>query len=141
LFGILDSARPRKVKYWINTLVYKKFLNETGHHLVEQGALVRKKKRLHLAMPSTEMANAGVSTKYGLKNRLRDIVLMGQPPDLPEKVLLAFLFYGKLLKLVFTHDERMAAHKRVKKLIEKDEKGSQLGETLDEIVAAACEMN
>ena len=139
LFGILEAARPRKVKYWINTLTYKRFLNETGHHLVEQGVLVRQKKRLHLAPPSGEGLNGGVSAKYSLKNRLREIVLMNQPPDLPEKVLLAFLFYGQLLKLVFTHDERMAAHRRVKKLVEKNEEGSRLGETLDAIVAAACE--
>jgi hypothetical protein len=53
-------------------------------------------------------------------------------------VLLAFLYHAELLKLVFTHDERIAAHKRVKKLIAKDEEGSPLGETLDDIVAAAC---
>jgi Golgi phosphoprotein 3 len=138
LFEIIDASKPRKLKYWINTLTYKKLLDEIAHQLIEKGVLVRKKKRLWLVSSSGDNGN-NFSAKYGLKSRLREIVLAGQEPDLSENVLLAFLYDSDLLKLVYTHGERKAAHKRDKKLIANDEEGSGLGEALDEIVDEACE--
>jgi hypothetical protein len=140
LFDIFDTTKTRKLKYWINTLTFKKIMDEIGHHLVEKGVLVRKKKRLRLVTPSGEGENRHISAKYTLKNRLREIVLAGGIPELPEKVLLSFMYHAKLDNLIFTHGERKAAHKRVKKLIANEEQGSGLGETLDEIIAAACEL-
>lgn len=137
LFDILDAAKPRKLRYWINTLTYKKLQEEIGHHLVEKGVLVRKKKRLHLVLPYGDGPEKNVSAKYGLKNRLREIILVGHQPELSEKVLLAFLYYSGMLKLAFTQGERKAAHKRVKKLVENEEVGSPLDEILDAVVAAA----
>ena len=138
LFDIVDAGRPRKIKYWINTLIYKKFLDEIGHYLVEIGVLVRKKKRLHLLIPNSNSQNGNVSAKDNLKNRLREIVLAGKQPELTERILLAFLYHGELLKLAFPHGESKAAHKKVKKLITNDEEGICLGEPMDEIVAVAC---
>jgi hypothetical protein len=139
LYEILETTKARKLKYWLNTLAYNKVTEEIGHHLVEQGVLVRKKKCLLLAIPHGENPDGGVTTKSILKKRLREIALAGQEPLLTEKVLLAFLYHGDLIKLVFKHGERKPARKRVKKLIANDEEGSMLGETLDEIVMTACE--
>ena len=104
---------------------------------MEEGVLVRKKKRLHLVMPYGESPEGNVQSKFSLKNHLREIVLAGQPPELSEKVLLAFLYHADMLKLVFTHGERKAAQKRVKKMVKNDEEGSGLGEAVDEILAGA----
>ena len=141
LQDMIDAGKPRKLKYWFNTLTYKKALEEVGQYLVEKGMLVRKKKHLHLVIPYGESPDGTVQSKYGLKNRLRDIVLAGQLPELTEKVLLAFLYHADMLKLVFTHGERKAAQKRVKKLVANDEEGSGLGDALDEILASACEQD
>ena len=138
LQDMIDAGKPRKLKYWFNTLTYKKALDEVGQYLVEEGVLIRKKKHLHLVLAYGESPDGSVQSKYCLKNRLREIVLAGQPPELSEKVLLAFLYHAELLKLVFTHGERKAAQKRVKKMVANEEEGSGLGETLDEILAAAC---
>jgi hypothetical protein len=64
--------------------------------------------------------------------------LAREESDLAEKVLLAFFYYGDLLKLVFKHSEQKTAQRRVKKLIFGNEEGSKLGETLDEIMTIAC---
>lgn len=141
LFDMTEASKARRLRYWLNTLTYKKLMEEVGHHLVEQGVLVRKKKRLHLVIPYGASPNRNTSAQYDLKMRLREIVLTGQPPEMAESVLLAFLFYGDLLKLVFTHGERKTAHKRVKKLITDDDDKSCLGMTLDEIVTEACQPN
>ncbi len=138
LFDMIDTKEHRKLRYWINTLAYKKLMDEIGHQLVTRGVLVRKKKRLHLVNSCNEHSDVNIVPKYNLKNRLREIVLAGQPAELSEKVLLAFLYHSEMLKLAFTFGERKAAHKRIKKLITNDEGESSLGKTLDEIVAAAC---
>jgi golgi phosphoprotein 3 len=138
MFDIVDTGKRRKIQYWINTLTYKKLKDEIAHHLVAEGVLVRKKKRLHLVIPDEEGQGGKVSAKYILKNRLRDTVLTGSQPDLSEKVLLAFLYHSELSKLVFTQGERKAAHKRVKKILAYEEEGSGLGGVLDEIIETAC---
>jgi hypothetical protein len=116
-------------------------MDEIGQSLVLQGWLVRKKKRLRLAAQNKGDQLGEDTTRLNLKNRLREIVMAGQEPELSEKVLLAFLYYTKLLKFVFPHGERKDAHKRVKKLIANEEEGSGLGITLDKIIAAVCEIN
>lgn len=141
LFDILDTARLRKLKYWLNTLAYKKLLNEIVQTLVEKGVLVRKKKRLHLVAPYGDKTTEDVSAQYVIKKRLREIVLAGGQADLPDKVLLAFLYHGKMLRLVFTPGERKTAYKRVKKFLDGNEESRGLAEPLETIVSAACKIN
>lgn len=132
LFEIFDTIGERKLKYWINTLIYKNIQQEIAQHLVEKGVLIRKKKRLRLVSPPGE----NFSAKIPLKNRLRTRILVGQPDlDPSDKILLALLDHSGLLKLVFTLDERKAAHKEIKKLVES---GGSLACSLDVIIAAAC---
>jgi golgi phosphoprotein 3 len=139
LYEILYAARTRKLKYWINTFVYQKLLEDISHHLVERGILVRKKKRLRLAVPHDGHSTAGSgSTKYQLIHRLRAIVFTTQLPETSEKLLLGFLYHGELLKLVFTQGERKAAHKRIKKLIDGAEGENEMDKALYEIVIASC---
>lgn len=139
LFEILDTAKPRKLKYWLNTLISQNIQDEIGHYLIEKNILTRKKKKLHLVIPYVENTSWAVSAQYASKNHLREIVLAGKQAEAADKVLLAFLYYGKLLKLAFTTGEFRTAHKRLKKLIIGEE-GSTLGETMDDLVALTCEM-
>lgn len=139
LFKILDTTKPRKLKYWLNTLVSQNIQDEIGHYLIEKNILTRKKKKLHLVIPYVENASWAVSAQYASKNHIREIILAGKQAEAADKVLLAFLYYGKLLKLAFTTGELRMAHKRLKKLIIGEE-GSTLGETMDDLVAMTCEM-
>jgi golgi phosphoprotein 3 len=137
LYAIQEMGRLRKLKYWINTLTYEKLLEEVGQCLVEAGALVRKKKKLRLVVPFGEGQDKQVSAKYGLKNRLREIVLEGQTPDQCELVQLALLYECDMVTLVFTRGERKAANKKIKALIDATEPATGLGEALYEIIAVA----
>jgi hypothetical protein len=138
LNDIREETRLRKPRYWINTLAYQKLLNEIGHDLVDQGVLSRHKKRLRLAVtPGEEQAQAP-SLKYSIKSHLREIVLAGRQPELADQVLLSFLYYADLLRLVFTVEERKIASKEIKKLLKDGEGNGGLSETLKTIVAAVC---
>lgn len=139
LNDILDVTRLRKPRYWINTLVYKKLLQEIGHDLVDQGVLSRQKKRLRLAVTSGEHQAPVPALKYNIKSHLREIVLAGGQPELADQVLLAFLYHADLLRLAFTVEERKIASKEIKRLLKDGEENGGLSETLKTIVAAACE--
>ncbi len=138
LYQILDMSQSRKLRYWVNTFSYENCLEEVGHHLVQKGVLIRHKKRLYLAKPKAENSPGNNSIKFQLKNRLREIVLEKQQPEMQDKVLLAFLFQDDLLKLISTHGERKAARKWIRKNILDD---NNLSNSLNEILAISCKKN
>ena len=138
LYSILDTAKPRKVRYWINTLVYQEIMTEVIQTLVEQGVLERKKKHFRLASQPGNNPGDSISHKFILANRLRSIVLTAREPPQSEIVLLTFLYQANLLKRVFMQGERKIARKRIQKLIETDHQNN-LVSTLNEIVEIACD--
>ncbi|MDR3577872.1 MAG: GPP34 family phosphoprotein [Anaerolineaceae bacterium] len=137
LYAMVETGRMRKIKYWINTLTYEKLRGEIGQELVENGVLLRKKKRLLLAVPFGEHPAGDASAKFGLKNRLREIVLAGQAPEAPELIQLVLLNNCGLLGLVFTRGERKSAGKKIMKLSNEGEAGLALSETLQQLIAVA----
>jgi len=137
LYAIQEAGRLRKINYWINSLTYEKLLSDIGQCLVEKRALVRKKKKLLLATPFGEGQARQVSAKYGLKNRLREIILEGAAPDQRELVQLALLYESGLLAMVFTKGERKAASKKIQAMIDSTDSATGLGDALFEIIAVA----
>ncbi len=135
LNDVLNETRPRKPRYWINTLANKKLLQEIGHDLVEQGVFLRHKKRLRLPVSSGEDQAPIPLLKYSIKSHLREIVLAGGQPELADQVLLSFLYHADLLRLVFTVGERKIASKEIKNLF----KNGGLSETMKKFVTTACE--
>jgi hypothetical protein len=135
LNDILSETKPRKPRYWINTLTNKELLKEVGNDLVDQGVLSRHKKRLRLAVSPGEDQAPLPSLKYSIKSHLREIVLAGGQPELAYQVLLSFLYHADLLRLVFTVGERKIASKEIKKLL----KNGGPSETMKTFVTTACE--
>ena len=111
LNAIADTKRSRKVKYWINTFTYEQISSDIGQNLVEKGVMTRQKKRLVLVVPYGDRPGWQVSAKYELKDRLRLIVLAGQPLETHELIQLAILYHCDLLALIFTKDEYKLAMK------------------------------
>ncbi len=138
LFEIHETTRPRKLRYWINTLVFEEYLDEIGHHLVVREVLVRRKKRLYLALKDAESTGEKGSKHDRIKGRLREITLGDAQPELSELVLLAFLYHADLTKIAFEHSERKKARKRIIKLIFDEDEVSTLGDPLDTIVMMSC---
>jgi hypothetical protein len=137
LYEMVDTARMRKVKYWINTFIYEKFCPEIGQTLVEKGILFRKKKRLLLAASSAMHSNGQASAKFHLKNRLREIVLAGHLAKIPELIVLALLYYCDLLNLVFTKGERKSAEKKTLSLVAENQTGLIHSNHMHQIIGVA----
>jgi hypothetical protein len=138
LYNILDTAKPRKLRYWFNTLVYQGVDNEVVNTMVEQGVLERTKKHLRLVKPSKSDPSSNSLIKFNLATRLRCIVLNGKTPDPSETVLLTFLYQTKLHRQVFMAGERKKARKRMRLLVEKEEL-NDLEATLNKVVKVACD--
>lgn len=139
LLEIIGSPKPRKIRYWINTLVYKKYQQDISHQLVEKAILLRTKKRLKFVTPYGKGSEGNVSAQYILKRHLREAVFSGKDLEISDKVLLAFVYRADLIKLVFTQGERKTARKQMKKLIQNNAGESIVGEPLDEILALCCD--
>lgn len=132
-----SKTHVRKIKYWINTLTYGNLRSEIGQYLVEKGVLIRKKKHLCLVIPFGNDPKVQASAKYGLKNRMREIVLAGVPAGQNELIQLALLFHSGLLTLVFTPGERKAAAIKVQAMIAADIGKVILDETLQQIISVS----
>lgn len=138
LFDIATETKKRKINYWIKTIAYKKFLQEIGQDLVEQGVLARQKKRLLLPTPeSAENEVQEPSLKFKVKEHLRAVILAGEPAELVEKVMLMFLYHTDLLRLVFTIGERKTASKRIKMMLKSEKQLDALFDAVAKIAMAS----
>lgn len=134
LFDIAAESKERKLIYWIKTLAYKKFLQEIGQDLVEQGVLVRHKKRLLLTSPErAENKVQEPSLKFKTNEHLRAVILAGEQAELADTVLLMFFYQANLLRLLFTVGERKAASKRIRKMLKNEERVDTLFEAVAKI--------
>ena len=142
---ILDHAmrtirileRKRKVKYWINTLVYEKLRTKIGLYMVKRGLLVWKEKHLVQVLPFEDESGDQTLVKYFLKNHLRSIVLAGLPPDQASLIQLWLIQNCDLLPLVFTRGERKVAEEKILQLNKPTEYAPFVYEAILPVIAAA----
>ena len=129
--------RSRKVKYWINTLVYEKLRARVGLYLVKRGLLEWKEKHLVQVLPFEDETGDKTLVKYFLKNHLRSIVLAGLPPDQTSLIQLLLLQNSNLLPLVFTRGERKVAEEKILQLNEPNQYAPFLYDAICPVIAAA----
>lgn len=115
LAKIQAAEHPRKLTYWIHTLIRKpkKLRASLAKHLAKQGLLSLEEDRLSLVAPTVEHPDQPASAKYWLKSRLRETVLACSDTDLHDLALLSLLRASGLLNLVFTRDELKTARRRI----------------------------
>jgi hypothetical protein len=105
---IQKDEKPRKASYWIKNLSKelhigrKQFLGR----LISEDILSQGEEVVSWALPYLDSPNPKASAWYLRKSRLRELVLTQGDAALCELALLSILKASKLLKLVFTRDER-----------------------------------
>lgn len=129
--------RPRKVKYWINALGFRKLPKQVAHTLVQQGVLSEDDQRFQWVVPYVGCPEQSAPVKYWIKQGLRAAALTHAKPGRRNVVLLSLVKGCRLLTLVFTKDERKAASKRVDALVKGEDFGAAVAQTLADIEAAA----
>jgi hypothetical protein len=133
---LADAAKPRKIKFWLNALGFRKLPKQVAQRLVTAGALVEDERRYTWAMPPTSAPQPDAPAKYWIKQSLRAAGLLQVRPERRAVVLLSLMQGCRLLNLVFTRDERKAASKRVDELVKGEDFGDAVAQTLVDIEAA-----
>jgi hypothetical protein len=140
LFEMADSKKARKLRYWINNLVYKKLVDDVGQFLIEKGALYRKKKRMRLMDPGKGHP-VGAYLQNNLKQCLRDNILSGRKPDACERITLILLYHFDLLGLVFRRGEKKGARKQITKLVQTGEEDPTFDRKLAKLADTAGQLD
>lgn len=138
LLRIAESNKPRKVKYWLSALSFRKLPKHIAQRLVALGALYEEDRRYLGVVPYAANPQQDASAKYWIKQGLRATGLTSAKPERRGVVLLSLMKGCRLLNLVFTRDERKAARKRVDELVKGEDFGAAVAQTLSDIEAAVA---
>lgn len=130
---IREADKPLKVKYWINALGFRKLPKQVAGRLVERGMLREEDHRYGPAIEAAAESAWRAPAKYHIKEKLRGAVLTTAGVEQRTLVLLSLLRGCRLLNLVFTKDERKAADKRIGELVQGEDFGAALAQTLDDL--------
>lgn len=132
------ADRVHKATYWVNILTGKKLQKALFAQLVEKKVLMEQERRYLWVIPYTEYTEQDASAKFGLKQRLRSLVLAGGEIGAHDLALLSLMRACRFLNLLFTKDERKAASKKVAELVKNEVFGQAVSKTIAEIEEAAA---
>jgi Golgi phosphoprotein 3 len=132
----ISEERPRKAPSWISSLGNKKLVKRIAGQLATKGIIRIEAKRYLWVIPYEVYPQQNASAKYWVKQQLRSVVMADEQPEQRSVALLSLLKACDLLNLVFTKDERKAARRRVKVLVQGEEFGEAVAQTIEEIEAA-----
>jgi hypothetical protein len=134
---IASEVKPRKLSRWIQKIGSKRTLRLVANRLEEQLVISVEKKRYLLVLPYEVYAPLDATAKYWVKQHLRGLVLASGKTNTSDVALLSLLKACRLLRLVFTRDERSLANKRVDELVQNEKYGEAVAQFLEEIEQAA----
>ncbi|HVM70828.1 MAG TPA: GPP34 family phosphoprotein [Anaerolineales bacterium] len=128
---VAAEKKPRKLGRWIESIQSKLTLKQVALRLVERKGIVIEKKHYSWVIPFPAFPKVAASAKYSVKNHLRGIVLAGEPANPADIVLLSLLKACRMLRFVFTRDERKFADQKVAALVQNE----VFGETVAKLLA------
>jgi hypothetical protein len=119
LLMMQESAKPRKLTYWVEELTgkFEKITKRLTERLVSNGVFNVEDDELLWAIPSQVYPEYNASAKYCLKERLRAIALADGVNDVHSLALLCLVDSTEMLDLVFTRDERREANRNIHEML------------------------
>lgn len=130
---IRDAEKPFKLKHWINALGFRKLPRQIAERLVERRVLREEEQRYYSVIPEDGETTPRAPARYWIKERLRRAALTTAGVEQRTVVLLSLLQGCRLLNLVFTKDERRAASERIGALVQGEDFGAALAQTIEDI--------
>ena len=129
---IAAEKKPRRLSHWIQAIGSKLTIKQVALRLVERKVIVIEKRQYSWIIPYPAFPLVEASAKYQVKQHLRGIVLAGEPASPADLALLCLLKACRLLRLVFTRDERKFADKKVDVLVQGEVFGEAVAKLLSE---------
>jgi hypothetical protein len=114
---IAVEKKPRKLSRWIYIIGRKQLVNKVAVRVAERNVIRFDKKHYTWIIPFENDPTVDASAKYSVKQRLRGIVLAGEKAYPSDIALLGQLKQSRLLRLLFTKDERLEAINKVDALV------------------------
>jgi golgi phosphoprotein 3 len=134
---IRQSERDRKAKHWINYLSRKiKIKDQLLERLIKQGILCREEHKILWVFNANRYPTKDTKAELEVRSIIRDVVLKNQQPSERTVVLLALVQACSLVSEVFDKEDRKQAESKIKKIVESNEIGKAVSQTVTEIQAA-----
>ncbi len=133
LSKIKSSRKNRKPAYWVSKLSgIKKLKDRLLERLVHKGILRREEHRILRVIPSKRYPTVYAEPEKKLRDRIRAAILNGVEPDEHTTIVISLVSACNLVNEIFEKDERKAARKRMKEIIE----GEPIGKAVSDTMAA-----
>jgi golgi phosphoprotein 3 len=135
LLVLQESAKPRKLTYWVEELTgkFEKITKRLTERLVSNGVFTVDDDELLWAIPSQVYPDHNASAKYYLKEHLRAIALADGENDVRSLALLCMLNSSEMLDLVFTRDERREANRNIHEMLVTEALKNPAAQAIEEI--------
>ena len=138
LVMVAAEKKLHKLSHWVRVIGNKQTIKRVAERLEERHIITIEKKRYSWITPYIFYPMEDASAKYWVKQHLRGIILAGEKGETSDVALLSLLKACQLLRLVFTHDERKSASKKVDVLVQGEIFGDAVEKLLSNIEAAAA---
>jgi hypothetical protein len=134
------TPKQKKLTYWITVFGsrYKRLQRHLFEGMVDKGFLILADEQYAWAIPCPGEPHPKASIKFQRKERLRSIVLGGEPLDERSSVTLYLLNIFGLLDCLFTPDEAKSASRKLREALKTETGSTPLLRQIDEISTAAA---
>ena len=133
-----SEKKLRKLSHWVQVIGSKQTIKRMAERMEARHIITIEKKRYSWITPYIFYPMEDASAKYWVKQHLRGIIMANEKAETSDIALLSLLKACRLLRLVFTPDERKSASRKVDVLVQGEAFGDAGGKLLSEIEAAAA---
>ncbi len=137
---IKNSAKQRKADHWLNKLSGKKINIKASmlEGLVKKGILKLEEHKILWIFDSPHYPTKDASEEKAIKEQLRRLVLYRDALETRTAVLMGLVNACGLTAEIFTKDERKAARKRIKEIMENEQIARAVADTVAGVQAAVA---
>ncbi|GGH73408.1 hypothetical protein JOD43_000062 [Pullulanibacillus pueri] len=133
-------SRRRKIKYWVEKLgrqiKSKKVRQLFLERLQTKGILVEKERPYFLLFTRKVYPSAGLNVEANIRQKIRDVVLNDEDPEVRTLMLIALLKACEAIKVIFSKAEYKAVKKKIDIIVKEQPYGKAVSDTIRAMQAA-----
>ena len=137
---IRQTSKPRNARGWVQRLPRKlgPLRQRLSRGIVQRGILSERRSRWFGVLPRTRFPTVDPAPERELRERLRDVLLVGREASEEEALLLGLLEPLGLINSLVARGERRAARKRAKAVAEQGLAGNAVRDAIHAVQAEAA---